>query len=73
MARGEYEYRRVDLSRGFKPGEKFGDKQCIAGLQRMRSDGPVSATIWGWDIASSYAYPGGMAIRKLVEAPLVVQ
>ncbi len=68
--RGEYEYRRVDLSRGFKPGEKFGDKQCITGLQRMRSEGPFTATIWGWDIAASYGYPGGMAIRKLVDAPL---
>ena len=68
--RGEYEYRRVDLSRGFKPGEKFGDKQCIAGLQRMRSEGAFSATIWGWDLFASYAYPGGMAIRKLVDTPL---
>ena len=68
--RGEYEYRRVDLSVDFKPGEKFGDKQCTTGLQRMRSEGPFTATIWGWDIAASYGYPGGMAIRKLVEAPL---
>jgi len=68
--RGDYEYRRVDLSRGFKPGEKFGDKQCITGLQRTRSEGPFSATIWGWDIAASYGYPGGMALRKLVETPL---
>ena len=69
-SRGDYEYRRVDLSRGFKPGEKFGDKQCIAGLQRMRSEGPFTATIWGWDIAASYGYTAGMAIRKLVDAPL---
>lgn len=70
--RGDYEYRRVDLSHGFKPGEKFGDKQCITGLQRMRSEGPFSATIWGWDIAASYGYPGGTAIRKLVDVPLGV-
>ncbi len=69
--RGEYEYRRVDLSRGFKPGEAFGDKQCTTGLQRMRSEGPFSATIWGWDIAASYGYTAGMAIRKLVDAPLL--
>ncbi|MBX3220498.1 MAG: IgGFc-binding protein [Labilithrix sp.] len=68
--RGDYEYRRVDLSRGFKAGEKFGDKQCITGLQRMRSEGPFAATIWGWDIAASYGYPGGTAIRKLVDVPL---
>jgi len=68
--RGEYEYRRVDLTHEFKPGEKFGDKQCRAGLQRMRSEGPFSATVWGWDVYASYGYPGGMAIRKLVDVPL---
>jgi len=68
--RGDYEYRRVDLSRGRKPGEKFGDKECITGLQRMRSEGAFSATLWGWGSYASYGYPGGMAIRKLVDTPL---
>ncbi len=36
----------------------------------MKSDGPFTATVWGWDVAASYAYPGGMAQRKLVETPL---
>jgi len=36
----------------------------------MRSEGAFSATLWGWGYASSYAYPGGMAFRKLVETPL---
>ena len=67
---GQYEYRRVDLSRRFKPGDSFGDKQCRTGLQRMRSEGAFSATLWGWGVAASYAYPGGMAFRKLVETPL---
>ena len=67
---GQYEYRRVDLSRRFGPGESFGDKQCRTGLQRMRSEGAFSATLWGWGLAASYAYPGGMAFRKLVETPL---
>jgi len=67
---GQYEYRRVDLSRQFGPGDSFGDKQCRTGLQRMRSEGPFSATLWGWGIFASYAYPGGMALRKLVETPL---
>ena len=48
MARGEYEYRRVDLSRRFGPGDKFGDKECITGLQRTRSEGEFSAMLWGW-------------------------
>lgn len=60
----------MDLSRGFKPGDKFGDKECITGLQRMRSEGAFSATLWGWGTHASYGYPGGMAIRKLVDTPL---
>ena len=67
---GQYEYRRVDLSRRFKPGEKFGDKECTTGLHRMRSTGEFTTTIWGWGLTASYAYPGGMAIRKLVDVPL---
>ncbi|MBX3219653.1 MAG: IgGFc-binding protein [Labilithrix sp.] len=68
--RGEYEYTRVDLSRNGGPGQTFGDKTCQTGLQRMRSDGPFTATLWGWAFAASYAYPGGMAHRKLVTTPL---
>ncbi len=68
--RGEYEFRRVDLAREHGPGETFGDKVCQNGLQRMRSEGPFTATVWGWGSAASYAYPGGMAHRKLVTRPL---
>jgi len=69
--RGDYEYVRVDLARDGGPGQKFGDKTCQTGLQRMRSAGPFTATLWGWAFAASYAYPGGMAHRKLVTTPLV--
>ena len=68
--RGDYEYVRVDLSRDGGPGQSFGDKTCRTGVQRMRSTGPFTATIWGWDFAASYAYPGGMAHRTLVTAPV---
>jgi len=68
--RGEYEFTRVDLSRRRGPGATFGDKTCQTGLQRMKSDGPFTATLWGWDQTASYAYPGGMANRKLVTTPL---
>jgi hypothetical protein len=68
--RGEYEFVRVDLSRNGGPGDAFGDKVCQNGLQRMKSEGPFTATIWGWDFCASYAYPGGMAQRKLVDTPL---
>ena len=73
--RGEYEFTRVDLSRNFQPGDTFGEGDaatvCRTGLQRMRSEGPFTATLWGWDAWASYAYPGGTAMRKLVETPLV--
>jgi len=62
---------RVDLQRDGGPGQAFGDKVCQTGLHRMKSDGPFTATIWGWSFAASYAYPGGMALRKLVTTPLL--
>ena len=69
--RGEYEFVRVDLAKNRGPGDEFGDKVCRPGLQRMRSEGPFTATLWGWDVYASYAYPGGMAQRKLIDTPLV--
>ncbi|AKV02675.1 hypothetical protein AKJ09_09338 [Labilithrix luteola] len=68
--RGEYEFTRVDLSRRSGPGDVFGTSVCRTGLQRAKSDGPFTATLWGWDRYASYAYPGGMAQRKLVKTPL---
>ncbi len=69
--RGEYEFVRVDLQRDGGPGQSFGDKVCQTGLHRMKSEGPFTATLWGWAMYASYAYPGGMALRKLVTSPLV--
>ncbi len=69
--RGEYEFVRVDLA--FKDRSGPVQDKCSNGLQRMRSDGPFTATLWGWDFSASYAYPGGMAQRKLVTTPLTVQ
>ncbi len=66
--RGEYEFVRVDLARRDGKGQVVGT--CQNGLQRMKSEGPFTATLWGWDVYASYAYPGGMAQRKLVETPL---
>jgi hypothetical protein len=68
--RGEYEYVRIDLSRNYGPGDTFDAGTCQTGLQRMRSEGPFTATLWGWDKYASYAYPGGLAQRKLVNQPL---
>ncbi len=71
--RGEYEFARVDLQRRGGPGEAFGTSVCQAGLQRMRSEGAFTATLWGWAKYASYAYPGGMAMRKLVDLPLSIR
>jgi len=68
--RGEYEWLRVDLQRNGGPGETFGTSVCQAGLQRMKSEGAFTATVWGVALAASYAVPGGMAQRKLVDVPL---
>lgn len=70
--RGDYEFMRVDLSRDGKPGDTSDAGTCQYGVQRMRSDGPFTATIWGFDRYASYAYPGGMAQRKLVQRPLEI-
>ncbi len=72
--RGDYEWARVDLSKAGRPGAKSGDdKACFYGAHRLRSDGAFTATLWGWDAAASYAYPSGMATRKLVNAPLLTK
>jgi hypothetical protein len=68
--RGEYEFARVDLGTKGKPGQASDAGVCQAGLHRMRSEGAFTATLWGWDKAASYAYPGGLAQRKLVTIAL---
>jgi IgGFc binding protein len=70
---GEFEFRRVDLSRDGGPGETFGEKTCTFGLHRMKSDGAFTATLWGWAAYASYAYPGGMAQRNLATRPIIVR
>ncbi len=71
--RGDYEFTRVILSRNYRPGDSFdGGGTCQYGLQRTKSDGPFTATIWGTAYCVSYGYTGGMALRKLVEIPLDV-
>ncbi|MDF2696598.1 MAG: hypothetical protein K0S65_4981, partial [Labilithrix sp.] len=67
--RGDYEFARVDLSKRARPGVK----SCYYGAHRLRSDGAFAATLWGWDSTASYAYPSGMATRRLVKAPLLTK
>ncbi|MBX3209537.1 MAG: IgGFc-binding protein [Labilithrix sp.] len=53
---GKYELVRVRLGDG---------GACGPGRHEMTSPGPFSVTVWGTDVASSYAYPGGAALRPL--------
>jgi hypothetical protein len=69
--RGVYEYARVDLSVGSKPGVTSNGKSRFYGAHHLRSDGLFAATIWGWDWWASYAYPSGMSMRTIVSTPLL--
>jgi hypothetical protein len=63
---GDYEYTRVDISKG--DFEDVGG--CSNGSQEMTSDAPFAVTVWGWGDntttpvtpAVSYAYPAGAGI-----------
>ena len=53
---GRYELTRIRLGAG---------GPCGPGRHEMSSPGPFTVTVWGTDEASSYAYPGGAALRAL--------
>jgi hypothetical protein len=68
---GQFEYARVDLSKGFAPVTANG-KTCFIGPHEASSDGPFTVTVWGWDWYVSYAYPAGVGSRPLnkIDYPL---
>ncbi len=63
-AAGRFQYTYVRLTKGKKP-LSVGQGMCDAGGHTMSSTGPFTVTVWGIDEASSYAYPGGTALRTL--------
>ncbi|MBX3261619.1 MAG: IgGFc-binding protein [Labilithrix sp.] len=69
---GRFEYARIVLAKDFVP-QRVGSGTCGYGIQRMQSRGPFTATLWGTAPFASYALPGGMAQRELVQRPLVVR
>jgi hypothetical protein len=69
---GDFEYTRVDLSVGGAP-VKNASGVCFVGGHEMSSDGPFTATVWGWDNYASYAYPTGTGIRPLNNVNVVVR
>lgn len=57
---GKYEYTRVDLVVAGAPVGK-----CDNGAHVASSQEPFGLTVWGWDVAVSYAYPAGMSILPI--------
>jgi IgGFc binding protein len=69
---GQFEYTRVDLSRGAVPVTVNG-KSCFIGPHEAHSDGAFSITVWGWDRYVSYAYPAGVGSRPLNQVTYLVK
>jgi len=57
---GKYQYVHVDLRNA---QQKVGN--CDNGLHTIKSDVPFGITVWGYDSASSYAYPAGASVKPI--------
>jgi IgGFc binding protein len=57
---GTYEYVHIDLRTSDAPVGK-----CDNGLHSITSDVPFGMTVWGYDSASSYAYPAGASVKPI--------
>jgi hypothetical protein len=57
---GQYQYVHVDLATS---GSGVG--KCNNGLHTASSDVPFGITVWGYDSASSYAYPAGASVKPI--------
>ena len=57
---GKYQYVHVDLRNAQAPVGK-----CDNGLHTIKSDVPFGITVWGYDSASSYAYPAGASVKPI--------
>ena len=57
---GKYQYVHVDLATA---GTGVG--KCNNGLHTASSDTPFGITVWGYDSASSYAYPAGASVKPI--------
>jgi hypothetical protein len=57
---GAYQYVHVDLATA---GSGVG--KCANGLHTIMSDVPFGITVWGYDSASSYAYPAGASVKPI--------
>lgn len=56
----DYEWARFDLVVSGHP-----NGACDNGVHTAESAAPFGLTVWGWDIATSYAYPAGMSVQPI--------
>ena len=57
---GQYEWVHVFVQQGHQPVGK-----CDNGLHTISSQGQIGITVWGYDSASSYAYPAGASVQPI--------
>ena len=57
---GQYQYAHVFVQQGHQPVGK-----CDNGLHTISSPGQIGITVWGYDSASSYAYPAGASVQPI--------
>ncbi len=60
MGGTQFQTTHVELA---KAGAKVGN--CDNGLHTIKSDAPFGITVWGYDSASSYAYPAGASVKPI--------
>ncbi len=68
----EHEYARIRLTKDGVP-QPVGSGTCAAGRHEIESRGPFAVTVWGTSRASSYAYPGGAALRTINDVDSIVR
>lgn len=69
---GQHEYVRIRMTKGGAP-QTIGSGTCSAGPHEIESKGPFAVTVWGTGQASSYAYPGGSALRTINDVETIVR
>ena len=69
---GQHEYVRVRVIKN-GASQAVGSGTCAAGRHEIDSRGPFAVTVWGTGQASSYAYPGGAALRTINDVDGIVR
>jgi IgGFc binding protein len=69
---GDYEWTYVELTRASQP-QTYPGGTCFDGPHRIHSDGAFSMAVWGFGVATSYSYPGGMGLRRVTDLHVPVR